>query len=75
LSPILFNLHREYLTKKAPEVYGDFRIGRQVIRTAKCEDYLVLLAKDGTVLWGMTDRLVEIGRCYGNKMNVETLRW
>jgi len=62
MSPILSNLHREYLTKKAPEVYGDFKIGRQVIRTVRCEDDLVLLAKDGTVLRGMTDRVVEIGR-------------
>jgi len=62
LSPILFNLHREYLTKKDPEVYGDFRIGREVIRTVKCEDDLVLLAKDGTVIRGMTDRVVGSGK-------------
>ena len=36
--------------KKAPEVYGDFRIGRQAIRTVKCEDDLVLMAMDKTVL-------------------------
>jgi hypothetical protein len=69
LSPILFNLYREYLTKKAPERYGFFRI-----RTVKCEDDLVLMAMDETVLRGMTDRLVEIGRWYGKGMHVTTLK-
>jgi hypothetical protein len=32
------------------------------------------MAMDETVLWGMTDRLVEIGRWYGKEMNVATLR-
>lgn len=30
----------------------------------------MLLAKEGTVLQGMADRLIGIGRCYGMKMNV-----
>jgi hypothetical protein len=74
LSPIIFISFKKYVTKKAPEGYGFFRIGRQVIRTVKCEDDLVLLAKDGTVLRDMNDRLVETGRCYGKGVNVETLR-
>jgi len=37
----------------------------------KYEDDLVLLAKEETVLQGMTDRLVEIGRFCGLEMNVE----
>ena len=32
---------------------------------------LVLTAKEETVLQGMTDKLTEIGRCYGMKINVE----
>ena len=75
MSPILFNLYKEYLTKKAPEVKGDFRMGRQAIRTVKCEDDLVLMTMDETVLRGMTDRLDEIGRCYGKEMNVATIWW
>ena len=34
-------------------------------------DDLVLLAKNEVVLYGMTDRLIAIGRCYGIEMNVE----
>jgi hypothetical protein len=45
LSPILFNLSSEYLTKEALERLGDFKIGRQVIRTLKYADDLVLLAR------------------------------
>jgi len=40
----------------------------------KCEDDLVLMAMDKTVLWGMTDRLVEIGTWHGKEMNVTRLR-
>jgi hypothetical protein len=64
LSPILFNLYSEYLTKEALEGFADFKIGGQVIRTVKYADDLVLLAKEETVLQGMIDRLIEIGRRY-----------
>jgi hypothetical protein len=47
------------------KVFGDFRIGGQVIRTVKYADDLVVLAKEQTVLQGMVDRLPEIGRSYG----------
>jgi hypothetical protein len=68
LSPIFFNSHSECLIKEGPEGFGDFNIG-QAILTAKYAGGLVLLAKKGTVLQGMIDRLVEFGRCYGVKMN------
>jgi hypothetical protein len=45
--------------------------GRQVIRTVKCADELLLLAKVETLLQGMIDRLIEIRRHYGMEMNVE----
>jgi hypothetical protein len=32
---------------------------------------LVLLATEETVLQGMTDKLIENGRCYGMEINVE----
>jgi hypothetical protein len=71
LSPILFNLYSEYLTKEALEGFGDFKIGGQVIRTVKYANDIVLLAKDEIVLQGMFDRLSEIGRRCGMEMNVE----
>jgi hypothetical protein len=37
----------------------------------KYADELVLLANEEMVLQGMIDRLIEIGRYYGMKMNVE----
>jgi hypothetical protein len=71
LSPLLFNLYSEYLTKEASEGLGDFEIGGQIIHTMKYADDLVLLAKEGKVLQDMIDKLIEIGRCYGMEMNVE----
>jgi hypothetical protein len=37
----------------------------------KYADDLVLLAREGKVLQGMVDRVIEIGRRYGMEMNVE----
>jgi hypothetical protein len=71
LSPILFNLYSEYLTKKALKGFGDFKIGGQIIHTVKYADDLVLLAKEEKVLQDIIDKLNEIGRCYGMEMNVE----
>jgi hypothetical protein len=48
----------------------DFKIG-QVIRTVKYADDLVLLSKTEAMLQGMTERQIEIGRCYGMEMNME----
>jgi hypothetical protein len=47
------------------------QLGQQIIQTVKYADDLVLMAKEETVLLGMIDRLIEIGRCYGMEMNVE----
>jgi hypothetical protein len=44
------------------------------MRTVKCADDLVLLAKEETVLQIMIDRQTEIGTRYGMGMNVEKLR-
>jgi hypothetical protein len=68
LSTILFNLYSECLTKESLEGCGDFKIGGQIIHTVKYE--LVLLAKEEKVLQDMIDKLIEIGGCYGMKMNV-----
>jgi hypothetical protein len=64
LSPILFNLYSECLTKEALEGFGDFKTGGQIIHTVKYADDLVLLAKEEKVLQDMIDKLTEIGRCY-----------
>ena len=37
-------------------------------------DDLVLMAKEETVLQGMIDKLIKIGRCYGMEMNVEKIK-
>jgi heptaprenylglyceryl phosphate synthase len=37
----------------------------------KYADDLLILAKEEKVLQDMTDKLIEIGGCYGMKMNVE----
>jgi hypothetical protein len=50
LSPILFNLCSEYLTKEALEGFRDFKIGGHVIRTVKYADDLVLLIREEKVL-------------------------
>jgi hypothetical protein len=50
LSPILFKLYSESLTKEALEGFGDFKIGRKIINTLKYADDFVLLAKEEKVL-------------------------
>jgi hypothetical protein len=71
LLPILFNFYSEYLTKEALEGFGDFKIGGQVICNLKYTDDLVLMAKEGAVLQGMFEGIIDIGRCYGMEMNVK----
>jgi hypothetical protein len=73
LSPILFNLNSDYLTKEVLEEFGDFKRGGQVIRTVNYAYDLVLLAREETVLQDMIARLIESGRRCGIKMNVEKL--
>ena len=53
LSPILFNLYSECLTKEALDGLGHFNIGGQVIQIVKYADDLVLMAKVEAVLQGM----------------------
>jgi len=50
LSPVLFNLYSECLTKEALDGLGDFNIGGQIIQTVKYANDLVLMAKEETVL-------------------------
>jgi hypothetical protein len=59
-------LYSEYLAKKALDGLGDLNIGGQIIQTVKYADDL-----EETVLQGMIDKLIVIGRCYGMEMNVE----
>ena len=71
LSPILFNLYSESLTKEALDGYGDFKIGGKIIHTVKYADDLVLLAKEEKVLKDMTEKLTEIEGRYGMEIKVE----
>jgi hypothetical protein len=57
LSPILFNFYSEYLNVDAFEEVEDFKIGRQITRTLKYVDDLLLLGKEQSVLQGMTDAM------------------
>jgi hypothetical protein len=61
LSPVLFNLYSECLTKEAVDGLGDFSFGGQIIQSVKYADDLVLMAKEETVLQGMIDKLIDIG--------------
>ena len=71
MSPILFNLYSECLTKEALDGLGDFNIGGKIIQTLKYADELVLMAKDETALQAMINKLIETVRFYGMEMNVE----
>jgi hypothetical protein len=62
-------LYSEYVTKETIEGFGDLRRESQIIRTAKCADELVLLAREEAVLGGMVDRLSKIG-IFGGKSRV-----
>jgi len=57
LSPILFNLYSECLTKEALDGLADFNIGEQIIQTVKYADDIVLMATEEMVLQGMIDKL------------------
>ena len=71
MSPILFTLYSEYLTKEALKLLADFKIGKEIIHSVKYADDLVLLAKEEKMLLDMTDKLIETERCYGMETNVE----
>ena len=58
MSPILFIVYSEYLTKEALKSFGDFKIEGQIIHTVRHADDLVLLTKEGKVLQGMIDKLI-----------------
>jgi hypothetical protein len=71
LSPILFILYSKCLTKEAVEGFGDFKIVGHIIHTVEYVNDLVVLAKGEKVLQDMTDKLFEIGGCYGIEIIVE----
>ena len=60
LSPIMFNLYSECLTKEALEGFGDFKTGGQIINTLKYADDFVLLAKEEKVLQDMIDKQLKL---------------
>jgi hypothetical protein len=58
VSPNLFNLYSEYLTKEALENLEDLKSGGQEIRTVKYANYFVLLVKKETMLQGTIGSLI-----------------
>ena len=58
LSPILFKLYSDCLTKKALEGSGVFKIGGKIIHTVKYADDLVLLATEDKVLQNNNDKQI-----------------
>ena len=72
LSPIIFKVYNDKLTKEAVCGFQDFKIG-QVILTVKYADDPVLLAKEEMVLQGLIDGLIEIRRCHGVEISVEKI--
>ena len=67
LSPIMFNLYSEYLTRKLLKDLDT----EQLIGTVKHADDLVPPRNEEPALLSMSDRVTEIGTCYGIEMNVE----
>ena len=63
-------MYSEYLTEDILEGFGELDIRGQVIRTVKYAGNLMLLAKEETVLQGMIESLIEIGRCCGMERSV-----
>jgi len=63
-----------YLTKAALRGFGDFKLGRQVIRTVEYANELMLLAREEIFLQCMVDRLNGIGRSSGVEMKVDKRR-
>ena len=66
-------LRRNCLLKQVIEgkIKGQIEVTRiQGRRGKKLLDDLVLMAKEETVLQGMTDKLIETGRYYGMEINV-----
>lgn len=59
------------LPRKLLKDFGYFKLGVKVIRAVEYADGLVLMAKEGTVLQYIIDRLMEIKRCYRMESNVE----
>jgi hypothetical protein len=71
LSPILFNLYSECVNREPLNGLGDFNIEGKIIQTVKYADNLIIIAKEETVLQGMIDKFIKIGRCLGMEMNMD----
>ena len=56
------NCTANILPRRPLKGFGDFKEGEQMIRTVKYADNLVLPTKAETMLLGVIDRLIKIGR-------------
>ena len=69
MSPILFNLNGEYLTKEALAEVGDFKIGGRIINKVRFADDTAIIAQEE--LQDMVNRLFVTGRKYGKEINID----
>jgi hypothetical protein len=67
-------LYSECLTKEALDGLENFKIGGQIIQTVKYADDFVLMAKEETVLQGMIDKLIQIGRSTASSKTIPPLK-
>ena len=71
MSPILFNLYWEYLTKEALTEVGDFKIGGRIVNKVRFADNTAIIAKTQEKLQDIVNRLVDTGRKYGMEINID----
>ena len=58
MSPILFNLHGEYLMKEVLAEIGDFKIGGRIINKVRFADDTAIIAKAQEELQEMVNKLI-----------------
>jgi hypothetical protein len=74
VSRIIFDLYSKYFASEVLEGFGEFKIGGDGIPTERHTDELVLLCNEESMLQGLINRLIEIGRYYAVEINMKKLR-
>jgi hypothetical protein len=69
MSPILFNLHGEYLMKEALVEVGDLKIGGRIINKVRFGDDRAITAITQEERQYTVNRLVDTGRKYAMEIN------
>jgi Reverse transcriptase (RNA-dependent DNA polymerase). len=73
MSPILFNLrvYGEYVIKEALAQVENFKVGGRIINKVRFIDDTAIMAKTQEEVKDMVNRLVDTGRKYGMKINID----